>query len=137
VIAWPVWPLAARARAPVAEPLPATDTDWSSSSRSSSETRVRFGVGGGPLPGALLVSVATKTSPDSKAEPALAVGAPNAMTEPPADVPRFEPAASAAIYLAAVLGPGKLKSWMVLREGKASRRDSVRPSVGKRFGRAA
>src|ERR1700735_595618 len=97
-IAWPVWPLAARAPATIAEPLPTTATDWSPPPRSSSET----GCGSVSVPVRAqvpAVSVATKTSPDSKAAPALAVGAPNAMMEPSADMPMFAPAAKAAFVL--------------------------------------
>src|ERR1700690_2487681 len=103
-IAWPVWPLAARAPATMAVPLPVTETDWSPPPRSSSET----GCGSASVPVSfqvpVLVSVATKTSPDSKAVPAVAVGAPNATMEPLADMPMFEPAAKAALV---VLGGGR------------------------------
>src|ERR1700677_706982 len=109
-IAWPVWPLAARAPATIAEPLPATATDWSPPPRSSSETG--FASVSVPVSAQVpLVSVATKTSPDSKAEPAVAVGAPNAMTEPSEDMPMFAPAPKAAFVVFAggstSLGVGK------------------------------
>jgi hypothetical protein len=61
--AWPVSPLAARAPATIAEPLPATATDWSPPPRSSSETG--FGSASVPVSDQVpaLLSVATKTSP--------------------------------------------------------------------------
>src|SRR5580700_7103240 len=109
-IAWPVWPLAARAPATIAEPLPATATDWSPPPRSSSET----GCGSVSVPVSFqvpaLVLVATKTSPDSKAVPAVAVGAPNAMVAPSADMPMLAPAAKAALVL--FLGGSTSLAWV-------------------------
>jgi hypothetical protein len=58
----------------------------------------------------VLVSVATKTSPDSKAEPAVAVGAPKATTDPLADMPMFVPAANAALVV--FLGGSTSLAWV-------------------------
>ena len=57
--------------------------------------RVRFGVGTGQRQSAV-VSMATKTAP---ASPAFAVGAPNAMMEPSADMPTFAPAPKVTPFL--------------------------------------